>query len=190
MANAGNHSQPGALVLAGGGIDSTVCIYQLVQEGIPVRALHVDYGQRAGELEWSSVRRSAAALSIDANQVVISPSIDRAGPEITGRNAALISIALLHAKPSERLICVGIHAGTPFFDCSAGFMEAIGRLVAEQTDSQVRLIAPLAQLSKPEIVARAQALNVPLGSTYSCQAGSLPPCGKCHSCLDRKAIGC
>lgn len=190
MAHATGHARLSAVILAGGGIDSTVCIYQMVREGIRVRALHIDYGQLASALEWESVKRTAAALSIDASQIAIAPGVRRNGPEVIGRNAALISIALLHARPSESLICVGIHAGTPFFDCSAGFVDAIGRLVAEQTDSRVRLIAPIASLTKPEIVARARTLDIPLGSTYSCQEGSLPSCGRCHSCLDRKALGC
>lgn len=81
---------------------------------------------------------------------------------------------------------------TPFFDCSAGFVESMARLVAEQTDSRVRLIAPLVTLTKPEIVGRARALEVSLPDTYSCQEGTvlLRPCGKCQLVLRRKAIGC
>lgn len=190
MSICGNCDRPGVLVLAGGGIDSTFCLYQLAREGYGVRALHVDYGQRASQLEWESIRRTARSLGIEANQTTVSPAVRRDGPEVVGRNSALICIALLNARPSEGIICLGVHAGTPFFDCSARFVELIARLVAEQTDSQVRLVAPLVTLTKPEIVARARALQVPLGDTYSCQEGAVPPCGKCHSCLDREAIGC
>lgn len=190
MSNGRGRDRPDVLVLAGGGIDSTLCMYQLAQEGYRVRALHIDYGQRASPLEWESVRRTARGLAIEADQVTLAPATRRGGPEIVGRNAALICIALLNVRASEGLICVGVHAGTQFFDCSAAFVETIARLVAEQTDSRVRLIAPLVTMTKPEIVGRARALEVSLANTYSCQSGTVPPCGQCHSCLDRKAIGC
>jgi 7-cyano-7-deazaguanine synthase len=190
MSNEEGGNRPGALVLAGGGIDSTLCIHQLVRDGYSVRAFHIDYGQRASGFEWESVRHTARAVGIEADHITVSPAVSPSGPEVIGRNAALICIALLHARRSERLICVGVHAGTPFFDCSTAFIERIARLVAEQTDSRVRLIAPLVTLSKPEIVARARALELPLAETYSCQEGVMPPCGQCHSCLDREATGC
>lgn len=185
-----SRDRTGVLVLAGGGIDSTVCIYQLTRDGYRVRALHIDYGQRASVPEWQSVERTARILGVEPGRIKVTPAIHRPGPEVVGRNAALISVALLHARPSERLICVGVHAGTPFFDCSVGFIRTIACLVAEQTDSQIRLIAPLVSLTKPEVIARARALQIPLGETYSCQEGTVPACGKCHSCLDREAIGC
>lgn len=182
--------RPGVLVLAGGGIDSTLCLHQFAQDGYRVRALHIDYGQPASAIEWKSVKHTARSLGIEGEQASLSSTIRRDGPEAVGRNAALISIALLNSRASEGLICIGVHAATPFYDCSVGFVETMARLVAEQTDSQVRLVAPLVTLTKPEIVARARALGIPLDSTYSCQEGSVPPCGICHSCMDRRALGC
>lgn len=180
----------GALVLAGGGVDSTTCIRQLVEEGFRVRALHIDYGQRASAQEWTAVRRLSAELGVSSQQVRLLPGIKNQGVEVAGRNTALISIALLHTRPDEELICIGVHSGTPFFDCSSSYIESMGRLLAEQTDSKVRLVAPLLGLLKPEIVARARKLGVDLSRTYSCQRGEPEPCGACRSCLDRKATGC
>jgi 7-cyano-7-deazaguanine synthase len=188
--NKSEYGRPNVLVLAGGGVDSTVCIYELARKAYRVRALHVDYGQHASEREWDSVKRTSLALGIAATQINITPPDARIGAETVGRNAAFISIGLLHAKPDEHLICIGVHAGTPFSDCSTVFIEAMSRLIAEQTDSRVRLIAPLLMLKKPEIVARARDVGVPLEATYSCQQGGAVPCGRCHSCLDRRAVGC
>lgn len=190
MPNGNGHDRPDVLVLAGGGIDSTLCLHQFAQHGLGVRALHVNYGQPASTLEWTSVKRTALSLGIQYSQALLKSDICRDGPEVVGRNAALISIALLSIKSSEGLICVGIHAATPFYDCSVAFVESMARLVAEQTDSRVRLVAPLLTLTKPEIVARARAQGVPIDTTYSCQVGASQPCGKCHSCMDRKALGC
>jgi 7-cyano-7-deazaguanine synthase len=180
----------GALVLAGGGVDSTTCIHQLIREGFRVRALHVDYGQRASTQEWAAVRRVATKLGIADLQAKILPGILYRGGELVGRNTALIALALLHLRPDEGLICIGVHAGTPFFDCSPAYVASIARLVAEQTDSKVRLVAPLLDLLKPAVVERARHLGVDLSETYSCQHGDAAPCRSCHSCLDREATGC
>jgi 7-cyano-7-deazaguanine synthase len=31
---------------------------------------------------------------------------------------------------------------------------------------------------------------LPVQLTYSCELGSVPPCGLCLSCADRRALGC
>jgi 7-cyano-7-deazaguanine synthase len=190
MALTADYPQQHVLVLASGGIDSTLCIHHLVRDGYPVRAMHIEFGQPASEREWESVERIGRKLGIESTQVGMSPIRSAGNPEIVGRNAALICIALLHARANEKLICIGVHAGTPFFDCSPSFVETMGRLVAEQTDSRVRLLAPLVALTKPEIVARARGFGISLVDTYSCQLGTVPPCGRCHSCRDRIALGC
>lgn len=165
-------------------------MYQFRNQGIVFRALHVDYGQPSALLEWQCVQDVAKQLSVAADQVRLAGKFDFRIGEIPGRNAALIFIALMHLQLSERLLCIGIHAGTSFFDCSLSFFLTTSRLVAEQTDSRVRLIAPLLNFTKSEIVSLAKQTAVPLSSTYSCQLGVREGCGACHSCLDRKALGC
>lgn len=82
MSNGRGPDRPDVLVLAGGGIDSTLCIHQLAQEAYRVRALHIDYGQRASPQEWKSVRRTAYGLGIEADQVLLSPAIRRDDPRL------------------------------------------------------------------------------------------------------------
>lgn len=183
-------AQTDVAVLAGGGIDSSLCIHLLSQRGNKVRPLHIDYGQPAALHEWQAVQRIAEHFLVVPEQISIKAPLPICLGEVPGRNAALIFLALMHLRSSERLICIGIHAGTPFYDCSQQFFAVVERLVAEQTDSRVRLVAPLLDLHKPEIVTLARANAIPLDATYSCQIGSLDPCGECWSCKDRKALGC
>lgn len=177
-------------VLAGGGIDSTLCMYQLRDQGLRARAIHVDYGQPASAHEWQAVQKIARRLAFSAEQLTLSGPFQFSIGEIQGRNAALIFMALMHLRPTERLLCIGIHAGTPFVDCSESFFTGIATAVAEQTDSRVRLVAPLLLLTKPEVVELARRHAVQLYETYSCQRGVEGGCGDCHSCKDRKALGC
>ncbi len=180
----------GVLVLAGGGIDSTFCIHHFHVEGLKVRAFHIDFGQAAADLEWASVSQTASSLNIEATQLKITPPISRQKAEVSGRNAAFIALAFMHCRSDENLICIGVHAGTPFSDCSPSFVESMDRIVAEQCDSRVRVVAPLIRLLKTDVVRKAQDIGVAIMNTYSCQAGLVPACGSCHSCLDRRALGC
>ncbi|WP_164720668.1 7-cyano-7-deazaguanine synthase [Burkholderia gladioli] len=178
------------LLLAGGGIDSTLCMHHFCEAKLQFRALHFDYGQQASRLEWEAVKATSKHFGGIATQVKIASPQTFFPGEVIGRNAAFIFLALMHLAPPERLICIGIHAGTPFYDCSKSFFESTERLVAEHSDSRVRLIAPLVDYTKPEIVALLRETGLDLRLTYSCQQGVEGGCGTCHSCLDRRSLGC
>lgn len=180
----------GIALLSGGGIDSTLCAHLLVEEGFLPRAIHIDYGQPARHLEWEAVKKMAMSLGIRCEQINISWNFQNKNGETPGRNSAFIFLAMMHTLPSERGICIGIHAGTSFRDCSKDFYEYTCRAVAEQTDSSIRLMAPLLELNKNEIMMLAKLKGISLHETYSCQKGVPGGCGMCHSCLDRKALGC
>jgi 7-cyano-7-deazaguanine synthase len=51
----------------------------------------------------------------------------------------------------------------------------------------VRILAPLVNMSKAEIIAKAAELNAPLALTWSCYLGGPTPCGRCDSCRLREA---
>lgn len=178
------------LLLAGGGIDSTLCMHHLCEAQLQFRALHIDYGQQASRLEWEAVKATSKHFGGIAAQLKIESSQAFSPGEVIGRNAAFIFLALMHLTPLEKLICIGIHAGTPFYDCSRSFFESAERLVAENSDSRVRLIAPLIDYTKPEIVGLLRFTGLDLRLTYSCQRGVEGGCGACHSCLDRRSLGC
>jgi 7-cyano-7-deazaguanine synthase len=51
---------------------------------------------------------------------------------------------------------------------------------------KIKIVAPLINLSKEEIVKLAVKLNVPLENTWSCYKGGEKPCGMCDSCKFRE----
>ena len=54
------------------------------------------------------------------------------------------------------------------------------------TGGKVRLETPFGQMTKADIVKLGLELGVPYQLTYSCYAGSQPPCGQCGTCIDRR----
>lgn len=178
------------VLLAGGGIDSTLCMRILRMQARPFRALHIDFGQPAAAMEWKSVLDHATQCGAEAEQIIIRSNLNFEPGEIPGRNAALIFQAVVTVRPTEHFVQIGVHAGTPFYDCSPSFIAAMSSIVAECTNASVMLQAPLLRLTKPEIVAMCSNHGVDFNSVHSCQRAVVGGCGRCHSCLDRRALAC
>ncbi len=78
-------------------------------------------------------------------------------------------------------------AGNAYPDCTAEFNEAMGIAIFEGSGKKLILEAPFIGKSKAEVVRVGLKLNVPYNLTWSCYQGLDKPCGKCATCLDRKA---
>jgi 7-cyano-7-deazaguanine synthase len=178
-------------VLFSGGIDSMVCAHLLMSQGYGVNCLFVDYGQPAAAQEKKAAKLLVTSLPLASFVSCAATPVSALGSgEIAGRNGFLIFSALTLAGVQRGVLAMGIHAGTPYYDCSLDFARRISNLVEGYTDGCLQLLFPLIEWSKPEIVAYAHEHGLPVRRTYSCEAGTSPPCGKCYSCLDRRSIGC
>jgi 7-cyano-7-deazaguanine synthase len=180
-----------AVVLLSGGIDSFACAHFLIRNQFTPSAVFVDYGQVAREQELIATTRICALLRIERTIVRLSSEPDErfnAG-EIPGRNLALLSTATLFTR-GARVVALGIHAGTRYFDCSRSFADQADRLISECTGGAVALFAPFIRWTKQDIVTYARSEGLDLNLTYSCEAGRMPPCRSCLSCRDREAQLC
>ena len=178
-----------ALILLSGGLDSAVCASLLKRQDFAVQGLFIDYGQAAAVRERASASALAQALDISLTQQSITPSPARGTGELLGRNALLISLGAFALGTTGGIVVIGIHAGTPYYDCSEPFLAAMDRLVQEQTDGRIAVSAPLASWTKADVFKAFQASGLSIAATHSCEAGN-EPCGHCLSCLDRKKLGC
>lgn len=179
-----------ATVLMSGGIDSAACAAFLIGQGLEVSAVFIDHGQAAADCERVAVRSLAAVLQIQVQELVLKGAA-RFGPgELIGRNAFLVFSAILATRARSSRIALGLHAGTPYYDCSPAFVDTINRSVAEHTDNAVQVVAPFIHWTKREVYDYFIRLGLPVEMTYSCESGISPTCGKCASCQDRKALQC
>jgi 7-cyano-7-deazaguanine synthase len=173
-----------------GGLDSSALAYVLKAQGHAVRGVFVDYGQAAAVQEAPAVAAMAAHLSIDVTTLTVGGRHAFGPGELFGRNAFLIHAAVFLAGAHRGLLAIGVHADTPYYDCSPAFVSAMKTLLEEQSGGALSLVAPFLAWHKPQILTYFRDAGLPLEATYSCESGTIPPCGSCASCRDREALGC
>ncbi|MGD9583822.1 MAG: 7-cyano-7-deazaguanine synthase QueC [Lysobacterales bacterium] len=210
VANADAHSPQRAVVLLSGGMDSAVTLAMARAAGFDCYALSVDYGQRH-HAELAASDRVAAALGVVEHKTVhidlralggSALTADIAVPETPGsgipvtyvpaRNTIMLSVAMGWAEVlgADRVYC-GVNAvdysGYP--DCRPEFIRAFERLAALATRTgveghQLRIEAPLMQMSKADIVRAGTALGVDFALTVSCYQADQQglACGRCDAC--------
>jgi len=204
-------SQPKAVILLSGGLDSATIVAMAKAQGFACYTMSFDYGQRH-RAELQAAERVARQLGVVEHKVIgldlngIGGSAltdpDIAVPETPGegipvtyvpaRNTVFLSLALGWAEVlGARHLFIGVNAvdysGYP--DCRPEFVEAFERLANLATKAGVegdtfKIEAPLQFLSKAQIVEAGTRLGVDYGLTVSCyQANSEgEACGRCDSC--------
>ena len=145
-----------------------------------------DYGQKARISEKESFEKISKFYNVEYS--ILSFEINEPLPEgeIRARNGFLIMAALLAKQNFHGLLSLGIHKGTPYFDCSEEFVKKMNDFVSQYTHGQVTIDVPFIEWNKRMIIDYCNDQKVPLYLTYSCENGD-HPCGKCLSCIDRIA---
>lgn len=205
-----------AVLLLSGGLDSYTAGAIAKADGYELYALTLRYGQVHAR-EVAASRRVAAALGVSRHLELDVPlskiggsalvgdgtipkdrSIDASGIPSTyvpARNTVFLSLAMAWAEVvGAGAIVIGVNAldysGYP--DCRPEYLAAFERLASLATKAGVegqplRILAPLLQLSKADIIRRGVSLGVDYGLTLSCYDPRPDgrPCGHCDSCLLR-----
>jgi 7-cyano-7-deazaguanine synthase len=114
---------------------------------------------------------------------------------VPARNTIFLSFALAYAETlgGDR-IYIGVNAldysGYP--DCRLDYIQAmqeVFRLGTQQgrEGNTIKIVTPLIELKKTEIIQLGNKLGVPWEQTWSCYAGGETACGVCDSCRLRLA---
>lgn len=199
-----------ALVLVSGGIDSTVALWWAASEDYEPVALTAQYpGRPRGEVRATreildaspAVERHdvdlpflAEAADIDARSATGVRRFAGAPPGyVPYRNALLYSVAAFHAQALGCCIIVGGHnredaalypdAAHTFFD---GLQVVLDKGAWRGGDVvPPKLVMPLLQLDRDEVLDLGERLGAPLAATWSCYEDHDTPCGTCPACLRR-----
>jgi 7-cyano-7-deazaguanine synthase len=114
---------------------------------------------------------------------------------VPARNTIFLSFALGYAEAiAASRVYIGVNAvdysGYP--DCRPDYIQAmqqVFRLGTKQgiEGEAIKIVAPLIDLKKTEIIELGNSLGVPWEKTWSCYAGGEKACGVCDSCRIRLA---
>ena len=109
-----------------------------------------------------------------------------------GRNLEFM-LAVRKRYPAENIVVYfGNNADDNYPDNSREYLYRLEKLLNDSfSPSVIRIITPLQDLTKPEIVRRYMGTNLFKEGIipYFCDSGEEFPCGKCHSCLAMKGYG-
>lgn len=193
------------LLLASGGMDSTVLAYKLLKEGKNIIILFINYGQHCREKEYQTLikvlpsifkenvrvinigdvyRESNSRMIVEAN--LWKDNVVAEDMYLPYRNILFISLASAYAqsmgiKDVYSAFINSNHAKE--IDCSMEFFSKLEDLLYEY--GSIRINMPFREMTKTEVAKLGIELRAPIAITYSCQVNAEMPCGACPNCVDR-----
>jgi len=201
-----------AIVLVSGGLDSCLAAAIAIQDCEPA-FLHLNYGQRTEKREKRAFTEIAEyyqinkSLEVDMKHfAVIGGSsltdedlpVDKANLEnkdipqsyVPFRNANILAIATSWAEVigATKIVIGAVEEDSSGYpDCRQSFFEAFNHVIATGTkpETDIRIITPLIQMSKRQIIEKSIDLKAPVHLTWSCYQNDEKACGVCDSCALR-----
>lgn len=194
------------LLLASGGMDSTVLAYKLEKEDKNIIVLFIDYGQHCRDKEYDTLievipekfkgnikvikigdvyRESQSRMIVEANlwkDTVVAEDL-----YLPYRNILFISLASAYAQSIglRDIYTAFINSNhAKEIDCSMEFFTKLENLLYDYGSIKVNM--PFREMTKTEVAKLGLELRVPIERTYSCQVNSVSPCGACPNCVDRQ----
>ncbi|KII15429.1 7-cyano-7-deazaguanine synthase [Phaeobacter sp. S60] len=185
------------VTLVSGGLDSTLVTVLAREEGLEQYPLFVDYGQRSKDKELAACRAVLARLGLPEPKVaelggfgglirsgLTDPSLRVLEDAFTpGRNLLFLLLASSYAiQRGADAVSIGLlHEDASLFpDQTNAFLVQVEALLSVSMGRKIRVIAPLAEFHKIDVVALAQEKGIV--GTYSCHLGNDEACGACIAC--------
>jgi 7-cyano-7-deazaguanine synthase len=189
------------VTLVSGGLDSTLVAVLAREEGLEQYPLFVDYGQRAKNKELAACRAVLARLGLPDPKVaeiggfgslirsgLTDPTLRVLEDAFTpGRNLLFLLLASAYAvQRGADAVSVGLlHEDVSLFpDQTNAFLVQAEAMLSISMGRRIRVIAPLAEFHKIDVVALAQEKGIV--GTYSCHLGNDEACGACIACNEFK----
>ena len=191
-------------VLFSGGIDSSVLLTFLKDQGVECVPLFIDYGQTTAKREYEAADKISKQIGLEIEAISI-PDISKIttnqltrpdasqNPFYPNRNLLLLTIGSTYAyEKKHQGVAIGIIKAigtTPFPDINQMFFDKFADIVAKSLNYDLAILTPFIDMSKEEVIEIGKNLNVSIELTYSCFVNNDHPCGECESCLSREDVG-
>ena len=201
------------IVPVSGGLDSTVILHWVINQGHDVHAVSFNYGQRHFDQEMRFALINCKSKSIPHKIInldffkdivktssLVNNSIDVAKTKdilgdpqtvnyVPNRNMMMLSICTAYA---ESIGAVKVYHGSALVDSQAGywdgsieFVRAINKVNELNRRDRVEISAPLILKSKKDIIDLGVSLGVDFSKTWTCYEGKKLACGQCPACSSR-----
>lgn len=199
------------IILLSGGLDSLVSLGLGIEKyGISL-ALTFDYGQKALEqeimtsknicdyykiehkvikLDWlKNVTHTALVEDKELPEGIDNPGDSAKSVWVPNRNGLFLNIAGSFADGNDYdYIIIGANKeeGQTFPDNTQEFIDRVNAEFEFSTQKHPKVVAPLINYDKNDIVKQAIEHNIPLEFVRSCYSDGKKHCGKCESCTRLK----
>jgi 7-cyano-7-deazaguanine synthase len=195
-------------VLFSSGLDSAVMLARAVANGEDVQPVYVSVGLAWESAEQAIASRFVASLKIGREMKVLSVDMTDVYPDshwairgkapgfdtpdsdvyLEGRNLILLSKSgVFMARIGSARVQIGLLSGNPFPDSSREFFDAMERALSIGLAHTISIEAPLASLTKADVIRIGAALGVRFELTMSCmQPVNGRHCGHCSKCRERR----
>ncbi len=201
-----------AVVAASGGMDSCVTA-AIANESYNLALIHVNYGQRTETRELKAFHDVAEFYNAEKRLVIdlghlakiggsslTDKSIEISKADLSSkevptsyvpfRNANILSACVSWAEVigAEAIFIGAVYedaSGYP--DCRPQFYEAFEKMVdlGTKPETKIKIVTPIINFSKADIVRKGTDLKAPLHLTWSCYQSEDEACGVCDSCAFR-----
>jgi len=193
------------VLLASGGLDSTVMAYWLISQQIQFVPLFINYGQHCVDTEHKTLKEVLPTSHVSKIEYIDISSIYKKSKSrfiqpanlweeevkaedlyIPYRNVLLLTVAASFAQTIgfSNVYSAFINSNhAKEIDCSNAFFKKMEALLDDF--GSVKINMPFRYHSKYEVAKIGIKLGAKIGNTFSCQASPIIPCGACPNCVDR-----
>jgi 7-cyano-7-deazaguanine synthase len=197
-----------ALVMLSGGLDSATCLYWAKEKFSDIYAITFNYFGRLVQEKRAAVRLAKGAGVSELIQIDLpfvkeasdfyNGHLKRQDPDdlwssyVPARNLMFYSIAAHYAEYLGTRWIIGghnLHDVKFFKDASKDYIEKLNALFKEGcllcNGKAYKILLPLSEMSRKEIIRLAIKLEIPIEHTWSCHREGNAHCGQCYACKQR-----
>lgn len=192
-----------SIILLSGGLDALTCLAITKEKYNCELALTFDYGQKAVNREIEASIKICKYYGIEhkvikldflkditktslVSEDAVPQDYDMQAVWVPNRNGLFLNIAACYADSyGYDYIILGANKeeGATFPDNTSEFVQRVEAEFEYSTLKQPKILRPLINMDKIEIVHEALKLNAPIELIHSCYLGGEKHCSKCESCL-------